>query len=152
MNSACALQQNPEQDAGMAEAVLNEVVALIETFAATGKGGSIDLGGLPFSGRDREEIDALLGRGEIAATIDLAGPSEIWETAFAGVWRVRHLGASGIAVDLIEITSIPEILRSDRRDARLAAAKLAQALEQRKAAQGKAPQEKAPIAENADEE
>lgn len=142
MSPACAERSEPGRDRGMADAVLREILALLETYAATGEGGSIDLGGLPFSRRDRDELDAILGRGEVAATIDLAGRSEVWETAFSGVWRVRHLGASEVAVDLVEIASCPEILRSDRRDARLATARLAQALDQTKAA----------IAENAHEE
>ncbi len=138
-------------DLGMAEAVLREVVALLETFAATGASAAIDLGGLPFSRRDRDELDAILGRGEVAATVDLAGRSEIWETAFSGVWRVRHFGKSEIAVDLIEITSCPEILRSDRRDARLAAPKLAARLAERRLAQARE-LGKTAIAENAHEE
>jgi hydrogenase-1 operon protein HyaF len=86
------------------------------------------------SPRDREELDSVLGRGDIAATMDLAGRSEVWETGFSGVWRVRHFGASEIIVDLIEIASCPEILRSDRRDASLSAQRLSQLLEQKKSA------------------
>jgi len=48
------------------------------------------------------------------------GPFEVWETGFSGVWRVRHFDATKIIVDLVEIASIPEILRSDG-DAKLAA-------------------------------
>ncbi len=135
MSPACAAQPQPlHEQTGMAEAVLREIHALLEVFAETGETACVDLGGLPMSGRDRVELDEVLGRGEVAATIDLAGRSEVWETAFSGVWRVRHFGAEKIAVDLIEITSCPEILRTDRRDASRAAQKLALALQQRNAA------------------
>ena len=135
MSPNCAAQQQPlHEQTGMAEPVLREILALLEVFAATGETACIDLGGLPLSGPDRAELDRVLGRGEVAATIDLAGQSEIWETAFFGVWRVLHFGADKIAVDLIEITSCPEILRTDRRDASRAAQKLALALQKRNAA------------------
>ena len=135
MSPNCAAQQQPlHEQTGMAEPVLREILALLEVFAATGETACIDLGGLPLSGPDRAELDRVLGRGEVAATIDLAGQSEIWETAFFGVWRVLHFGADKMAVDLIEITSCPEILRTDRRDASRAAQKLALALQKRNAA------------------
>lgn len=135
MSPNCAAQQQPlHEQTGMAEPVLREILALLEVFAVTGETACIDLGGLPLSGPDRAELDRVLGRGEVAATIDLAGQSEIWETAFFGVWRVLHFGADKMAVDLIEITSCPEILRTDRRDASRAAQKLALALQKRNAA------------------
>jgi len=141
MTSTCAERGKPV-DPRMIEAVLGEIAAQLETFALSGECASIDLGGLPFSGRDREALDARLGRGEIQATIDLAGRSEVWETGFSGVWRVRHFDATKIIVDLVEIASIPEILRSDRRDAKLAAQRLKAALER----------ENAVLAENAHEQ
>ena len=81
------------------------------------------------SGRDREALDSILGRGEVSAAVEVAGRSEVWETEFSGVWRVRHFGDGMIAADLIEITSCPSILAADRRDADNAARRLAEALE-----------------------
>ncbi len=130
MTALCAEREKPVADPRMVEAVLREIAGLLETFSATGEAAAIDLGGLPFSPRAREALDARLGRGEIEAAFDVAGRSEIWETGFSGVWRVRHFGAADIIVDLVEITSIPEILRSDRRDAKLAAQRLKEALGQ----------------------
>ncbi len=114
MSSARGAQQQFSEQSGMADAVLREIRALLQVFAETGETASVDLGGLPISGRDRAELDDVLGRGEVAATIDIAGRSEVWETAYAGIWRVRHFGAAAIAVDLIEVTSCPEILRTAR--------------------------------------
>lgn len=135
MSPTCAAQQQLLEQSGMADAVLREIHASLRVFAETGEVTCVDLGGLPLSGRDRAELDDVLGRGEVTATIDIAGRSEVWETAYAGVWRVRHFGAAAIAVDLIEITFCPEILRTDRRDASLSAERLALALQQRNSAQ-----------------
>ncbi len=113
---------------GMANSVLAEVQARLAAFADTGAESAIDLAGLPLTMGDRDELDQFLGRGEVGVSIDVAGLSEVWETAFSGVWRVRHWGEGRIAVELIEIAEIPGILKTDRMDARAAADRFARAL------------------------
>ncbi len=131
MTSACASSENLEPETGFADAIIWETLAKLTHFAASGEASTIDLGGLPMSNRDRAALDDFLGRGEVSATLDVIGRSEVWETQFAGVWRVRHHGAEGIATDLIEITVCPRILSADRRDAETAARRLAEALERK---------------------
>jgi hydrogenase-1 operon protein HyaF len=115
----------------MAEPVLREIHARLESFAATGQTGAIDLAGMPLTRADREALEAFLGRGEVSATLDVAGRSEIWETAYSGVWWVRHWGGDAVASELIEFTAIPEILKTDRTDAAGAVKRLALTLQQR---------------------
>jgi len=105
-------------------ALRHEIAVCLRAFAETGETALIDLGALPLGRADREALDQNLGRGEIFARIDAAGWSEIWETGFFGVWRVRHNGAEHVAVDQIEIGPCPKILLSDPRDARAAARRL----------------------------
>jgi hydrogenase-1 operon protein HyaF len=126
---ACEAKQMPDDDGAFVDALLWETHARLAHFAETGQTASIDLGGLPMSGRDREALDSILGRGEVSAAVEVAGRSEVWETGFSSVWRVRHFGDGTIAADLIEITSCPSILAADRRDADNAARRLAEALE-----------------------
>ncbi|MCI4680684.1 hydrogenase expression/formation protein [Rhodoblastus acidophilus] len=129
MTSPCASTAIAEEDSGFADALLWEAIARLTDFAASGESSSIDLGGLPMSNRDRESLDDFLGRGEVSATIEVAGRTEVWETRFSAVWRVRHFGDGKIATDLIEITSCPRILSADRRDAEVAARRMGEALE-----------------------
>lgn len=129
MSLACEAKQMPDDDGAFVDALLWETHARLAHFAETGQTASIDLGGLPMSGRDREALDSILGRGEVSAAVEVAGRSEVWETGFSSVWRVRHFGDGTIAADLIEITSCPSILAADRRDADNAARRLAEALE-----------------------
>lgn len=132
MSSSCAPPNlDREPDGGFVDALLREVLAHLIHFAQTGEAAAIDLGGLPISGRDREALDEALGRGETGATLDVLGRSEIWETRYSGVWRVRHFGDATIVADLIEITACPKILFADRRDADGAARRLADALERK---------------------
>ncbi len=109
-------------------ALLWEIAAGLRGFAETGASAAIDLGGLPLERADREALDETLGRGEITATLEAAGSSEVWETAYAGVWRVRHFGGDHVAVDQIEIGPCPKILLADRRDAGAAARRLTETL------------------------
>jgi hypothetical protein len=126
---ACEAKQMEEEGGALVDALLWETHARLAHFAQTGETTSIDLGGLPMSARDRESLDSFLGRGEVSATVEVVGRSEVWETGFSSVWRVRHFGDGTIAADLIEITSCPSILAAHRRDADNAARHLAEALE-----------------------
>lgn len=119
----------PGERTGMADAVLREIVSLLEAFSRTGAEAAIDLGTIPLTAADRDELEHRLGRGEIEAKVAVAGDSEVWETAYSGVWWVRHRGLSGrVACEHIAITAVPDILASDREDARAAAQRLAQLL------------------------
>jgi len=77
----------------MALSVLAEISRMLETLAGSGEPGFIDLKSLPLSDADRAQLEELLGRGEVRVEMDLAGASEIWETAYSGVWWTRHRGA-----------------------------------------------------------
>jgi HupH hydrogenase expression protein, C-terminal conserved region len=129
MTSSGVASQGMEPDPGFAAALICETLAKLTLFADTGETATIDLGGLPMSNRDRAALDDFLGRGEVSATIEVIGRTEVWETQFPGVWRVRHFGAEAVATDLIEISTCPKILLADRRDAQTAARNLAKALE-----------------------
>ena len=129
MTSPCAGAERIESESGFAAALISETLALLTRFAKTGDTATIDLGGLPMSNRDRAALDDFLGRGEVSANVEVIGRTEIWETQFSGVWRVRHFGDGAIATDLIEIAACPKILCADPRDARIAARSMAEALE-----------------------
>ena len=116
---------------GMAWSVLAEVGRLLEQFAAGGEAGAIDLRSLPLTDADRAELESLLGRGEVHANLDLAGRSEVWETAYPGAWWIRHLGAGDrVAAEEIAICRVPEILHTHPADIAAAARRLAQDLQQ----------------------
>jgi hydrogenase-1 operon protein HyaF len=116
---------------GMAFAVLAEIGRLLDHLATTGASGAIDLRSLPLTAADREHLEALLGRGEIHAELDLAGRSEVWETAYPGAWWIRHCGAGGrVASELIAVCPVPEILAAHPADIRAGARRLSRYLEQ----------------------
>ncbi len=114
---------------GMALSVLAEVGRLLETLAETGETGAIDLRSLPLTEADRDQLETLLGHGEVSIELELAGRSEIWETAYPGAWWIRHRGAADrVASEEIAICPIPEILSAHPADIAAGAQRLQQDL------------------------
>jgi hydrogenase-1 operon protein HyaF len=96
---------------GMAQSLLQEIAERLSDLADAGEASAIDLRSLPMTPADRDELEERLGRGDVDAVLNVAGKSEVWETRYAGVWWVRHLGADDrVAAERIEITTVPEIL------------------------------------------
>jgi hydrogenase-1 operon protein HyaF len=115
----------------MALAVLAEISRLLAALADSGATGAIDLRSLPLTAADREQLETLLGRGEVRAELDLAGRSEVWETAYPGAWWVRHLGADErVASEVIAVCPVPDILAAHPADIRAGARRLSRSLEQ----------------------
>lgn len=110
---------------GMALSVLTEVARLLQSLAASGQPGAIDLRSLPLTDADRRQLEELLGRGEVHAELDLAGRSEVWETAYPGAWWVRHRGVGDkIATEEIAVCTVPDILLAHPADIDAAARRL----------------------------
>jgi hydrogenase-1 operon protein HyaF len=104
---------------GNIRALLAEIAARLEKLANDGTTGSIDLNSLPFAPGEYEQLRQTLGQGEVSARIEAIGPSEITETRYPGVWWVTHYNVEGdIVADMLEITTIPEIIRSQPEDIR----------------------------------
>ncbi len=111
---------------GMVDAVLNEITGMLHRFAETSEPGAIDIKSLPLAPGDLAGLDERLGKGEVEIRLSTAGGSEVWETSYAGVWRVRDFDATGrIAAERIEITRVPEIVMAHAADIRAAATRMA---------------------------
>ena len=124
-----SLDREPPRLTGMAEAVLAEIATRLAEAAGGALVAPIELTAMPLTSEDRAELEQRLGRGEVFATIESAGRSEVWETVFSGVWFVRHLGEGGrTASESVEVGAVPAILRSHRADMAAAAARLAAAV------------------------
>lgn len=116
---------------GNARPVLNEILAALEKLLADGTTTTIDLGALPFAAGDERMLDAVLGKGEVAATLELSGRSQVEETGIPGVWRIDHYDPNGETLSrFVEVTFLPEILKSQREDAETGLTRLAARLEE----------------------
>lgn len=115
---------------GNAVPILHEVRHALERLIHTGESTKIDLSSIPFGPGDEERLTARLGTGEVSASIDALGPTRIHETAIPGVWLVDYRSGEDERLALhIEITTFPEILRTQPEDLAIAISALDAQLE-----------------------
>ena len=106
-------------------ALLYEIADHLDRLAAEGVADAIDVASLPLNPADRERLREALGAGEVTATIDADGVSQVRETGIAGVWWVEHRDARGqVTAELIEIAHVPDILSVAADDVGRGAAEL----------------------------
>jgi hydrogenase-1 operon protein HyaF len=104
---------------GNADPILHEIRSLLKDLVTSGKSASIDLRSLPLLPSDYEKLKEVLGQGEVSATVDAMGLTQARETAVHGVWWVTHYNSDEtIIAEFIEVTDMPEILRTHPADAR----------------------------------
>lgn len=118
---------DPPADAGggYVPAILREVETSLAMLVESGKASRIDLTSLPMGPRDFERLREALGQGEVSATIDALGPTQVRETVVHGVWWITHMNVDGTKVaEFLDITHVPEILKSHPDDARAALTRL----------------------------
>lgn len=109
--------------------LLEEIAGLLDTFSRSGLPSAIDLTSLPITPEDNAALDEALGRGNVEAVVAAGGMSEVIETSFSGVWRVRHFDkAEKLKADRLEITAVPEILLAHSDDIAAAARRLRDSL------------------------
>jgi len=108
-----------------APALLREIETLLVQLVAQGTGGAIDLQALPLNDADRALLTQTLGVGEVQATVQALGPSEVRETGIHGVWWITHRNHDGqVTAELIEVATTPGILSTHPADARAGLARL----------------------------
>ena len=97
--------------------ILHEVRHALENLLNSGESSIIDLRSIPLAPGEEENIIETLGHGEVHARLDALGPSDIYETKFAGVWLVTHFNEDDSIVSrFIEVTVLPEVLKSQAED------------------------------------
>ena len=110
--------------------LLHEVKHALQNMLENGETAIIDLRSIPLAPGEEDKILIALGEGEVKAQLNALGPSEIIETQYAGVWLVTHFNdEKDIIGRFIEVTFMPDILRSQAEDINLAYSELAQMLE-----------------------
>jgi hydrogenase-1 operon protein HyaF len=120
-----------------AQAVLREISSALGALARQGAAApphaieeTIDLHSLPLSEADRAALATRLGRGEVQATLDVAGATRVFETAFAGVWWVEHADAQGhTMLEQVVVARVPALLPAHPADIESAARRLQAELE-----------------------
>lgn len=112
-------------ETGNVAPLLHEIRHALERLARGGQGTVIDLQSLPLAPGEEKRIAQALGEGELRAALDALGPSTIVETSYAGVWLITHHNTGNEVIGrFIEVTDVPEILKSQVEDIRAGLARL----------------------------
>jgi len=97
--------------------LLHEIKHALDSLIETGGTTIIDLRSIPLAPGEEEKILSTLGIGEVQATLDALGQSEVIETKYAGVWIVTHYNDENHIISrFIEVATIPDILCSQTED------------------------------------
>ena len=114
-----AEQTSPPSPAPSAQilALLQELRGMLDSLAASGESNVIDIRSLPMLPGDYEFLTEFLGEGEVTATINALGPTTVKETRIPGVWWITHRNANDeVLSELIEVTVLPEMLKTQHAD------------------------------------
>jgi hydrogenase-1 operon protein HyaF len=112
--------------------ILHEIRHALGKLIENGENSIIDLRSIPLAPGEEDTIIDTLGNGEVHARLNALGPSEIVETRFAGVWLVTHYNEeNNIIGRFIEITVLPDILKSQADDIAFSLAQLENELDDR---------------------
>ena len=105
------------RDFGHLLPILHQIRHALERLVTTGEETRIDLQSMPFGPGDLALLTAQLGTGEVTATVDALGPTQVRETAIPGVWLVDYQNSDTQRLSLqIEIAPVPAILRPQPLD------------------------------------
>lgn len=105
--------------------ILHEIRHALHKLIDSGNNSIIDLRSIPLAPGEEDTIINTLGCGEVHARLNALGPSEIIETRFAGVWLITHYNEDNSIIGrFIEITALPDILKSQPEDMAFALAQL----------------------------
>ena len=97
--------------------LLHEVKHALDNLINNGNSAIIDLRSIPLAPGEEEKILNTLGRGEVQAQLQALGLSDIFETQYTGVWVVTHFNVDNEIIGrFIEITHMPDILKSQSED------------------------------------
>jgi hydrogenase-1 operon protein HyaF len=112
-------------------ALMHQIVASLEGLIASKTTATIDIHRLPLTPQENQALERTLGEGEVDASVEALGRTRIRETGYPGVWWVTHYNRSSqIIGESIEITDLPELIKSQPEDIRSGLARLRRELEQ----------------------
>ena len=110
--------------------LLHEVRHALDNLIKNEETTVIDLRSIPLAPGEEEKIINALGQGEVQAHLNVLGSSEIIETQYPGVWLVTHHNDENEIIGrFIEITTMPDILRSQKEDVIEAYSRISESLE-----------------------
>jgi hydrogenase-1 operon protein HyaF len=112
--AAVASAAHPGPSTSVVLAILAEIETKLDALVGEGKDSTIDLRCLIGMPAELDLLRQILGQGEVAATVTTVGATLAQETAVPCVWWISHRDLDGGNLgEFVEITEVPDLLRSD---------------------------------------
>lgn len=131
-NSPATFDDGAQATAGTGNLLplLHEIRHALRRLETGGEGTTIDLQRLPLAPGEEKRIAEALGTGEVRAEFEALGRTVVQETGYPGVWLITHRNPEDrVTARLIEVTAIPDVLKSQPEDIRRGVGLLEEALE-----------------------
>lgn len=97
--------------------ILKELQSMLDTLVKTGEENYVDILSVSLTPGDIQTLRQILGHGDVDATLVALGSNHILETSIPGIWWIIHNNTEGeIISELIEVTDLPEILKTQHHD------------------------------------
>jgi hydrogenase-1 operon protein HyaF len=117
VSSLDVIPVSTEVTTGNVVPLLHEVRHALKRLADGEEGTVIDLKRLPLAPGEEEQIETALGVGEVRAEVDALGPTLVQETSYPGVWLItHHNNEESVVGRFVEVTHMPELLKSQQSD------------------------------------
>jgi hydrogenase-1 operon protein HyaF len=105
------------QPSAQVMAIFKELQTMLDTLVETGDQNYVDIRSIPLMPGELKTLKRILGTGEVDAIISALGPTHVTETSIPGIWWVTHKNvADEIISEFIEVTDLPEILKTQHHD------------------------------------
>lgn len=102
---------------GQVLAIVKELQSMLDVLVKTGEENYVDVLSVSLTPDDIQTLKLILGHGDVDATIVALGSNHILETSIPGVWWITQNNTEGeIISELIEVTDLPEILKTQHHD------------------------------------
>ena len=96
-------------------ALLQELQHKMQNLIKSDTTDSIDVHGLPLLPIEIGYLKEILGEGEVSVTVNALGTTKIHETSIPGIWWITHYNSKDeVMTELIEVTTLPEIIKTHR--------------------------------------
>ncbi len=117
--------------------LLHEIRHALGDLASGGGPRVIDLMAIPFGPGDEDLLLQVLGTGEVKASVNAMGTSQVWESSYPGVWLLDHRDMDGRRIAFqVQVSTVPDILLTPPGDMADAAERLGERLRQLNEATG----------------
>ena len=98
-------------------ALLEEIGSLIKILVNDGLSGYVDIRSIPLTRDEIGHLKYILGSGEVKATVDALGVTEVRETAIPAVWWITNRNLQDEVIsEFVEVALMPEILKTQHLD------------------------------------